>query len=585
MFINNSLWSFTLVSQFYRLGVRHFCVAPGSRSAALSLALFRLKKQHSDLYIHTHFDERGLGFFALNLAKVNAAAVVVVTTSGTAVANLYPAVIEAYETRVPLLVVSADRPDRLLNCGANQAIAQKNLFNHYVRLNLNFTLPDTSAGLTKQLDAMAKLFSEVDAIGPAQINCQFDEPLYPSEMPPCDFAAAELNEFSQTPDLIGMAKFPSDSYRNGDRYTDGDSDKSIAELQQKLRDSSNCLVVLGGLTPAQYRQLYPWLAELKGLVIADVTSQFRFEGLPNILHYADLLLAKGINRETFHPDLILQFGGRLVSKRLNQWLAEICSDYCIVLEAHQNLDPTGRANRYTLDYSRWVDRIDTRDVACSYDQVNALLANNREMQQWIKIQLQLSWHEASICYRVATELVGRNAVFAGNSLAIRMLDSFSAPTNVDTRISVFSNRGASGIDGLLASAAAIGYGDYDCCVAFVGDTSFLHDINSLALIAKSPAPLKIIVLNNDGGGIFSLLPASEEESFETLFLMPHGREFNDAARLFGIAYQRADSIKQLNRILPNIMAQPGAAILECVIPQGTGTTQLKALLAELKLAV
>lgn len=550
MALNNQSWSQAIIATLFAQGVRHFCVAPGSRSAPLSLAVFaRQTDAEGDLVkIHTHFDERGLGFFALNLAKATLQPVVVICTSGTAVANLHPAVIEAWESQVPLIVLSADRPDALHNCGANQAIAQKALFGGQVNCSANFTLPDTEQELTEQLQ---RLSSCCNALAPSQINCQFDEPLYPGEK------------------RAGNTAIPLQQLPRQD---------ALKKLEHCAQNSERTLIILGALSANAATLIQAWLQAGSALVFADINSQYKFGELSGKLHYYDLCLLNSEFVNNFKPQLIIQIGGRLVSKRLNAWLANNPVDYFLLNSTDRDLDPTHQAQRITAELSevnelvsgaflRWRDR-------------EFLLQADRFLNDSIGTALQTQWSEPAVCVQLAKLLCDEHALFIGNSLAIRMFDSW-LPV-LQQRPVIFSNRGASGIDGLVASCAALAHADFSQVFAVLGDTSVLHDLNSLALLREPAVAVKVVVLNNNGGRIFSLLPAAQQAAFEPLFAMPHDLTFQSAAELFGLRYFHAEGWQSLPGALESFVAHDGSAILECSITKNSGISHIQALMAGLK---
>ncbi|WP_018015626.1 2-succinyl-5-enolpyruvyl-6-hydroxy-3-cyclohexene-1-carboxylic-acid synthase [Teredinibacter turnerae] len=556
-FINNVVWAKALLESLRASGVTDFCVAPGSRSAPLAMALNELAQRDPQVAMHTHFDERGLGFFAMSLSRSRGEPVVVITTSGTAVANLYPAVIEAWESCVPLVLLTADRPDYLIHCGANQAIEQKHLFQNHVIHSHNFTLPHSQEMLRQQQKALVTVKS---AFRPIHFNCQFDEPLYPENDHPSATAVLGVDDRGDIPAATSQ-------------------DDLIRELNQHLESSRRTLFVLGGLLPRQAAILAPWLARADGLVFADINSQFRFSGFDNQLHLLDVSLLNPQFIAAFNPDCIVQFGGRLVSKRVNQFLASAEAYYWLVSEREINLDPSRRARRLTLPLPDFGTQVSP--ALSRWEAKSVVLQNHESIAELVRTNLSVQWHEASIACTVASELTTQDAIFVGNSLAIRMLDSWLP--QLDIKPAVFSNRGASGIDGLLASAVALSHGTCRQVVVLLGDTSLLHDLNSLALLRKARKPIKIVVLNNDGGRIFGMLPAGEQTAYESLFAMPPGQsDFLNVARQFSLAYFCATEHGSLRAVLGTVLSSPEHALLECKIDGDAGVERIKLLMTRLQ---
>ncbi|WP_428240322.1 2-succinyl-5-enolpyruvyl-6-hydroxy-3-cyclohexene-1-carboxylic-acid synthase [Gynuella sp.] len=554
--LHNSQWAESLIHLMYHLGVRHFCVAPGSRNAVLTLALFRLSRELDGLNLHTHFDERGLGFLALGLARVQQQPVCIITTSGTAVANLHPAVVEAFETLVPLFILSADRPDRLLECGANQAIRQKHMFGANARLSVNLSCPADSQALNQQITGFLQQYAQLSLPGPIQLNCQFDEPLYEQAAP----VSLDWQRWNQVSRPI-----PAQT-----------ADETVLEI---VRSSRSVLILLGQLTPAQHRQLLPWISQLQCPVIADIASQFRGRREAHLLHYGDLLLAHPAFVAQLQPDLVIQFGGRMVSKRVGQFLEQYLCDseaqYLLLSEYDRPLDPTHRARQQTIPFQRVVEWLPQPSV---HPHLQCLIRQHEQLADALPDLVGASWHEASVARLLMRQMPAGSAIMAGNSLSIRMLDSYGRFAAQD--IHVYSSRGASGIDGLVATAAAL-TSAYEHSYLLVGDTALLHDLNSLALLAGMPAAMTIVVLNNNGGGIFDLLPASQQTAYEQMFLMPHGFSFQHAAAQFGLDYHEVTDVSALQNQLTACGPPKRSRLIECRIHDGT--TQLKGFIEQIRL--
>jgi len=547
----NASWAGGLIRYCYEQGVREFCIAPGSRSAPLAIACFHAKTYFPDIRLHTHYDERGLGFFALGLVRVGDAPVVVITTSGTAVANVYPAVVEAWQTCQPLWVMSADRPDSLLGCGANQAIQQKDLFGINANFSVNLTRPTNPQAWRGQVAMLAELGG---TRGPAQLNCQFDEPLYQQ---PEDY----LSGLAQPIPVVNVAL---EQAQHSVQTTGQKTVQKTAQVQGlraflqsfELSASASTIVVLGALSPGEADILGPWLRTLKCPIFADIGSQFRFGALPNVIAHADLLLLKPAEVK---PNRILQLGGRIVSKRINRWLPDAAENYFLLDQNNQKLDPSGKSTQYHVNYSEFVKYLPGDKLVSPV--LQQLLGSSEALGKRISAYLKGQWHEAVVCQQVMASIEGRVALMPGNSLSIRMLDSYSTQTKA--QILVYANRGASGIDGLLATAAALAHGQFDYVVAVIGDTSLLHDINSLSLLSKSPLPVKLLVLNNDGGQIFATLAAAQQEGFNALFAMPHGLEFSHACAQFSLEYRAVHTTEEFQGQCKAWLNSANSSVLEC----------------------
>ena len=324
----NLLWGSLILEELARLGVKHVCMAPGSRSTPLTLAA----AQQTKLQQHLHFDERGLAFMALGLAKSSQTPVAIITTSGTAVANLYPAIIEAWLTQVPLIVLSGDRPPELLDCGANQAIVQPAIFANYAK-QVNLPTPDMNIApqaLLTQLDAAISQQTQ-----PVHINCMYREPLYPNE-PQVDFSRylAPIAQWqTQTAPYSQYAAMHSSQLPTADALARFVHGKGI--------------IVAATLAPDQHSEALIALSQKLGWpIVTDAQSQLR-QHCAAIGHIDQLLLQPKSQALLAEAERVLVFGGRILSKRLIAYLAnQDWKDYWQVLPQAQRLDPSHKPKQH-----------------------------------------------------------------------------------------------------------------------------------------------------------------------------------------------------------------------------------------------
>lgn len=512
----NRRWASVILEAVSRHQVKHVCIAPGSRSAPLTLAAARQEK----LICHTHFDERGLGHLALGLAKSTGQPVAIVVTSGTAVANLYPAIIEARLTGERLIILSADRPAELLDCGANQAIDQTGLFaRHAVSLNLPRPTPDIAASWL--VSAIDSLLGQQE-FGAVQINCPFAEPLYGGDPDAYQHWQEALADWWQddAPWLQQLAA------------------RTTPLMPEWLRwRQARGVVVAGKMSPDEGVAVARWASELGWPLIADVQSHC---GQP--LPAAEIWL--------HHPQaidwlsdaqIVVQFGSHLTGKALCHWLAVSKPAQFWLIEAMpQRRDPANhRGSRIVADIRQWLAAhpVIPQPAWCPAlaDRVNTLTASLHPPL----------FSEAGLAANLAALLPEQGVLFLGNSLTIRLVDAFA---QLPPGYPVFANRGASGIDGLLATAAGVQRGSKKPLLAIVGDISALYDLNSLALFRQASAPVVLIVINNAGGQIFSMLPTPQAER-ERFFLMPQQVDFSAAAQLFGLDFLRPANGQELTAAL------------------------------------
>lgn len=507
-----------IIQLLIKAGFQDFCIAPGSRSAPLAIAA------QNRANLHLHFDERGLGFFALGLAKSGQPAVVI-CTSGTAVANLIPSAIEAYQSNQRLVFLTADRPSELIDVGANQAINQQGLLQPNICQEVQLTAPTTEQDINQALVHIAHAMVQT---GPIHINVALREPLY-----------------GHGPVLTRMPQLPKPSM------------PAAKPSEQLAQITGRCVLVAGELTANEAQAVSALAATTGCFILADVNSQLSTN--ERVVHAADLL-AKANGLEGV--DSVVQFGGRIVSKALNHWLAtqNFCQ-YYLVRSHYQNLDPTGKAEQIEGDMAYYCQQLAMQSLTPADINLDPI----ERFQRYICEQ---SFGELSACKQLLATLSNPWQLFVGNSLPIRMIDQL-LPRNVG----IYSNRGASGIDGIIATAA--GLATQAPTVLLIGDTSALHDLNSLALARQQP--LIIIILNNNGGNIFDMLPPSGQPYQSQLFTMPHGRTFVAAATLFGLGYQACHHKADFQQALEAALAQTeGAQIIEVMAKPYQATEQLKA---------
>ncbi|CNJ83170.1 2-succinyl-5-enolpyruvyl-6-hydroxy-3-cyclohexene-1-carboxylate synthase [Yersinia aldovae] len=547
----NRRWAALLLEALTRHGVRHICIAPGSRSTPLTLAA----AANPSLVCHTHFDERGLGHLALGLAKATTEPVAVIVTSGTAAANLYPALIEAGLTGERLILLTADRPPELIDCGANQAIRQSGLFASHptVSLNLPRPTPDIPARwLVSTLDnAMVQLQH-----GGLHINCPFAEPLYGGDEQAYADWSATLGDWWQ-----------------------GDHPwlrQSLSEPQSQQTDWSfwqqkRGVVIAGRMMAQEGQLLAEWAALLGWPLISDVLSQ---TGQP--LPCADLWLGNPAAKKILaQAQIVLQFGSSLTGKRLLQWQAQ-CQpqEYWLVDNLPGRLDPANhRGRRIISPVNVWLEQHPAQRHA---PWASELATWSLKAQSHVAQALSTQFSEAAVAHHLAELLPENGQLFVGNSLIVRLIDAFG---QLPAGYPVYSNRGASGIDGLLSTAAGVQRATAKPTLAIVGDLSALYDLNALALLRQSSAPMVLLVVNNNGGQIFSLLPTPEADR-QRFYCMPQDVSFKHAAAMFQLCYARPDNWLELQESVAQCWLHGGVTLIEIVVPPSQGAEMLQQLVQQ-----
>ncbi len=534
----NRSWAKVLIETLTRHGVRHICIAPGSRSTPLTLAA----STHHALVCHTHFDERGLGHLALGLAKASRQPVAVIVTSGTAAANLYPAVIEASLTGEKLIMLTADRPPELIDCGANQAIRQPGLFSAFAGRRVDLPRPSADISARWLVCTLDEALSAPEA-GAVHINCPFAEPLYGPD-------AEAPDEWSQALGDWWHSKQPWLAVSRSEGYAEVLNEQADWAQWRERKG----VIIAGRIPVEQGARLAAWAERLGWPLIGDVLSQ---TGQP--LPFADLWLAHPDARRLLQQaELVIQFGGSLTGKRLLQW-QEQCRprEFWLVDPLPGRLDPAHhRGRRIIAPIGGWLDR---HPAISRTPWAEALTDYVAVARRHISLGLADRLGEAQMAHRINELLPEKGGVFIGNSLTVRLVDALA---QLPMGYPVYGNRGASGIDGLLSTAAGVARAGNKPLLVLVGDLSTLYDLNALALFRHNAAPVAIVVINNDGGQIFSMLPTPESMR-ERFYVMPQRIEFRHAAALFGLHYRQPDNMVDLCECINQVWSQAaeGAATL------------------------
>lgn len=528
----NYAWSHLMVGELLRLGVTGFFVAPGSRSSPLAWTVAELAGDKMTV----HFDERGLGFMALGHARATGKPAVIITTSGTAVANLFPAVCEAAMDEVPLIVITADRPPELRGCGANQAMDQVKFFGTYARWFVDVPCPSAKSAPTMVLRTMDEAFART-ANGPVHLNQMFREPLAP--LVHKDGAQAWLKRAG--------------AWWNSQRPLSARTPAKVRPWPKKilpvLAGARRGLVVAGAARDAAETTAMLRVAEQLGWpLLPDIRSGLRLrEAHPNIIAMADQVLLNDDAR--WRSDVVLHLGGRVVSKRIMKLMTTATSEVVHVSASTARIDPDHAITmRAVCDLAAFVPPDMTHTPTTWL--AKWVIRDRTVTAQWREeVASAQTLNEPLIAALVSAWLPRGHALFLASSMPVRDMEMFGV--GVHDACTVVCNRGVSGIDGTIASAVGYARGSGKPVKLLIGDLAFLHDLNSLALIRSTNVPVKIIVLNNNGGGIFSFLPVvGAPRHFETCFGTPHGiAEFEAAAKLFDLPYKRAKTLKDFKAAL------------------------------------
>lgn len=481
-----------IVRRLIELGVSDVVISPGSRNAPLSLAFAAAAKKDL-IRIHVRIDERGAAFFALGIAKATKRYVPVVATSGTAVANFLPAVLEAYHSQERLLLLTADRPERLRKTGSNQTTLQQGIFGGFVMKSIDTNAPfEPSHLLTNG--------------GPVHFNLQFEEPLLPEEEDGSSW-------------LDGIKVAPLD-------------EKIVVPAEISISQKRVAVIVGHDRAGFEAQAIREFAASTNAVLISEDPITF-----PDAIGHASLILSNESLREKLTAELVIVIGRTTLTRSLNSYIS--------LAKRIMVIDPR-------------VAEIDTRRSA---DEIHHVLpkvvATSADLdwkKEWLSyftlaeqaISESAQWSEGRVAATIAQ--LEMDALFVASSRPIRDIESFAMGSDQSAKVRVFANRGLAGIDGNISTAMGIAT-TFNRSVALLGDLAFLHDVS--ALTNPIEGDLTIVVIDNDGGGIFSTLEQRGVEHFEEVFGTPHGRDLKKIAAAFGIKSVEVDSIESLRAALEN----------------------------------
>ncbi|QQM95403.1 2-succinyl-5-enolpyruvyl-6-hydroxy-3-cyclohexene-1-carboxylic-acid synthase [Staphylococcus pseudintermedius] len=502
---------FHFVSELYAYGLREVVISPGSRSTPLALAF----ECHPYIQTWIHPDERSAAFFALGLIKGSQRPVAILCTSGTVAANYVPAIAESHISRLPLIVLTSDRPHELRGVGAPQAINQVNMFQNYVRFQFDLPIadgtPNTLAVNKYQLQKASQFFDGPHQ-GPVHFNLPFREPL--------------------TPDLSRQDLLTSLHYERPHYQKTMDFSAILPVLKQ-----SKGLIVVGDMRHQDISQILTFATIYDLPILADPLNGIRATQHPNVVTTYDLLLRSGLN---LSADFVIRVGKPVVSKKLNQWLKTTDATQ-ILVQNNADIDAFPKNPDYFFEMSANDFFRALGDIPLAYRKMWSRQWQSMEEQarHTIKAHQKTANDEAAYVSRVLDKLGADDVLFVSNSMPIRDIDNLY----IDHQARIYANRGANGIDGVVSTA--LGMAVHQKVTLLIGDIAFYHDMNGLLMSKLNDIHMNIVLLNNDGGGIFSYLPQKEgaPEHFERLFGTPTGLNFEHAALLYDFNYKRFQDLQ------------------------------------------
>ncbi|MDC3412398.1 2-succinyl-5-enolpyruvyl-6-hydroxy-3-cyclohexene-1-carboxylic-acid synthase [Aquibacillus sp. 3ASR75-11] len=537
------------VDELFKNGLTDVVISPGSRSTPLAMTF----AEHPHVTHWVNMDERSAAFFALGMAKKENRPVALVCTSGTAAANYFPGIVEAHYSRVPLLVLTADRPNELRDVGAPQAINQLNMYGNYSKWFHEMASPDGDPMMLRYVRrsaARAYTTSNMGNPGVVHLNFPFREPLIP------DFSIEDLWEGEResfTPHTIGKR---------------GLAEYQLDRFFSLLSTCQKGVIVCGPQTEQKLVEAILLLSEKWNIpVLADPLSQLRTGPYrkENVIESYDAILKSGSVRENVRPDFIIRFGAMPVSKPYLFYVKENSDVVQFVVEAEEGYrEPAGNKTEFVI----------TDPVAFCYQLLEGENPNSFSpfwLETWKKLNEIATEHiltesadtpltEGHAVTHLMRVIPDQSTVYVGNSMPIRDVDTFMLRS--EKQLFVFGNRGVNGIDGITSSAlGAASHGER--VTLLIGDLSFFHDMNGLLVGKQYHIPLTIVLINNNGGGIFSFLPQSEHQKhFEVLFGTPMDIELEKAVVMYGGFYQNPATWQEYEEALQKSYQTPGLSVIE-----------------------
>jgi 2-succinyl-5-enolpyruvyl-6-hydroxy-3-cyclohexene-1-carboxylate synthase len=577
-----SEWARLVVHSFVQAGVRDAVISPGSRSTPFTVASL----EQPGLRCISALDERSAAHYALGQARATGRPSLILCTSGSAPANYFPAVVEASEAGLPLLVLSADRPPELLGCGANQTTDQVGLYGRHVRFFAQLGEPradDLSLRAAKRLATRAVFEALGARPGPVHLNAPTRKPLEPT------MARGEGAEVHARVDAIIREPL------SAVHASHGTDESAVKTVVRRLDEAARPLVLCGPAPVQQAAMLADLraLADRAGLVIAsEASAQIRFgPGAETVIGAFDTIWRTSLGGSALVPDFVLQLGANPISKG---W-EELCAAHQIrriVVHPWDWVDPASNAELIVQTEIGDLVRALSRESFAVTSRDTAFVSKLRRAEQlvWDAATEVLgetgdALTEAGIARAVRDAAPEDSGLVLGNSLPIRNFDTWVPPSRLPLR--VFSQRGVSGIDGVVSGAAGVASCASEATAVLVGDVSFLHDINGLQLASQASSPLVIVVVNNGGGRIFEQLPIAHEGKEEWLpyFTTPHEASIAGAASIYGCAFETVSAVSELRVALEAAYGRDGCTVIDAVVPPHGSAEQNQALRSRVERAL
>ena len=580
----NTVWASVLAETLQRLGLTTAVICPGSRSAPLTIAF----AQNNKIETIPILDERSASFFALGIAQKLGLPAALICTSGTAAANFYPAIIEARESRIPLLIFTADRPPELRDCHAGQAIDQVKIYGNYPNWQAELAIPSASIGMLdylRQTIVYAIERSIFPTKGPVHLNIPFRDPLVPVR----DLAVEALEtQFNPEHFFAGLEPIFA-----GESSTSPSPPLLRAGEESTMQQWHKCSkgIIIAGVSQ-------PQIAEKYCSAIAQISKSLNWpvlaEGLSPVRNYAqlnphlistyDLILRNRELADKLTPEIAIQIGDLPTSKELRNWLDKAQPKRYIIDPSHHNFDPL---HGQTIHLRTSVENLATiLTLVPPLNKGESTLVpplnkgglgvvltspSNEYLQLWRNTEIQVretidqkisainKIMEPKVSWLLSQILPPATPIFIANSMPVRDVEFFWKPNNLE--IKPFFNRGANGIDGTLSTALGVAHRNQSS-IMLTGDLALLHDTNGFLIKNKFVGHLTIILINNNGGGIFEMLPVAKfDPPFEEFFATPQHINFAQLCATYGVEHEVIEDWEQFKQKLISL-PNSGIRVLE-----------------------
>lgn len=540
----------SFVDELVRVGVTETIVSPGSRSTPMAI----LMAEHPNMNITVNIDERSAAFYALGVAKAKKKPVALLCTSGTAAANYYPAIVEAFYSRIPLIVITSDRPHELRDVGAPQAIDQNQMYGNFVKWFIDAAIPEENEKMLAYVRTVAGRAAGTAMsapAGPVHLNFPFREPLVPNLGLDNLWGKSEGNR-RHVNVVVGSPQIDEEQVNN---------------LILSLKNVDHGIIVCGAHDDPEFAHAVTILSEqLQFPILADPLSQLRSGNHSHsyIIDGYDAFLRNEGFKEEFTPKAIIRFGAMPVSKALTQYIQKHEKAIHIIVDGDGGWrDPTLSASDmvycnevvFCNMLTNGIEKKKESKWIQSWTQVNDIVKKHI-----VGIHTEDALFEGKVFTELQEILPNQSTLFVGNSMPIRDVDSFF--TTNDKSIKVMANRGANGIDGIVSTAIGVSSHNKNT-VLVIGDLSFYHDLNGLLAAKQHKLDITIVLINNDGGGIFSFLPQStEEKHFELLFGTPIGLEYRHVVEMYGGNFSEVEDWHQFRTAVVDSLQSKGLQVIE-----------------------